>query len=408
MAMAFLTSKFDSKLMHTADGKIRFSKLSWRVSWAFSAFWFLALVSAVSAQTVPALINYQGQISNPDGTPMATADYELSFSIFDAAQGGTLIWGPQKFNGTSGPGFGPKVPVVQGYFNVMLGPVDTANQPITASFTSPTRYLEVQVGANNPIAPRQQLLSAPYAVRADQSANSSKLQGYDWSAILAPGSLDPQTGFLDGSKIATNSIDISKLAQSIIDSVVPAGTIVAFGGEESSVPRGWLLCDGRRLYSTNYPRLFASISTNWGNGSISPQLSAVNLLVPRGDFNIPDLRGVFLRGVNGNRVPNDTGFSTFDPDVSARVSSALGGAIGNHVGSMQSDAFKLHKHIVALSLDSSTINGNLSQPAAAGPFTASFSDKGIYGTHNPNSGTYAAGGSETRPVNVYVNYIIKE
>src|SRR5436190_19682494 len=94
------------------------------------------------AQTAPPLINYQGQIQNPDGSPVPTADYELSFNIYDSAQAGTLIWGPQTFNGQSGPGFGPKIPVVQGYFNVMLGPADAAGRQLSGGFNGANRYLE--------------------------------------------------------------------------------------------------------------------------------------------------------------------------------------------------------------------------------------------------------------------------
>ena len=80
----------------------------------------------VAAQSVPPLINYQGKLVNSNSIPLPTGDYELRFSIWDAATGGTQVWGPQIFNGQADPGLGlgPKVPVVQGWFNVTLGPVD--------------------------------------------------------------------------------------------------------------------------------------------------------------------------------------------------------------------------------------------------------------------------------------------
>src|ERR1041384_5477132 len=76
-----------------------------------------------SAQSVPALINYQGRLSNPDGSPLATSDYQLTFNIYDSSNiSGGLVWGPQIFDGQSAQGHGSRIPVVQGYFNVMLGP----------------------------------------------------------------------------------------------------------------------------------------------------------------------------------------------------------------------------------------------------------------------------------------------
>ena len=137
----------------------------------------LGLSPTSYSQSVPTLINYQGQIQNPDGSPLPTADYELSFSIYDAAQGGTLIWGPQIFSGESGLGYGPKIPVVQGYFNVTLGALDTTNRSLATAFSFSTRYLEIAVSNRPPITPRQQLLSAPYALRAGDAdhANTAEL-----------------------------------------------------------------------------------------------------------------------------------------------------------------------------------------------------------------------------------------
>src|SRR5262245_63092750 len=93
------------------------------------------------AQSVPSSMNFQGQVLGADGSPLATGDYELTFRIFDAAEGGTLIWGPLVLDGAGGVGHGPKIPVVQGYFNVMLGPVDTAARPLTGAFQAATRFL---------------------------------------------------------------------------------------------------------------------------------------------------------------------------------------------------------------------------------------------------------------------------
>src|SRR5256885_9584424 len=55
------------------------------------------------AQTVPPLINYQGRLLNPDGSPLPTADYQLTFKIFDSATNAVgTNWGPQIFDGSNG------------------------------------------------------------------------------------------------------------------------------------------------------------------------------------------------------------------------------------------------------------------------------------------------------------------
>lgn len=68
-----------------------------------------------------------------------------------------------------------------------------------------------------------------------------------------------------------------------IDNRVPAGVIMAYAG--SSVPDGWLDCDGSAVNRTTYATLFTAISTTWGIGDGSTT------------FNLPDLRSATLRGV---------------------------------------------------------------------------------------------------------------
>jgi hypothetical protein len=131
---------------------------------------FALFCGQAPAQSVPALINYQGQLTDANGNALPTTDYMLTFKIYDAATGGSLIWGPQGFDGATGTtGHRGKVPVVQGYFNLMLGEVDTANRAIADSFNGTNRYVEVQVSGNNPITPRQRILTTPFAFKANSA-----------------------------------------------------------------------------------------------------------------------------------------------------------------------------------------------------------------------------------------------
>ena len=121
---------------------------------------------------IPQLINYQGKLTDVNGTALATGDYELTFNIYDAPINGSLIWGPLIFDGATTPGHGGKVPVLQGHFNVILGPIDASatNRPITQAFDTGSSYIQITVddGINGPITinPRQQILSNPYTFRA--------------------------------------------------------------------------------------------------------------------------------------------------------------------------------------------------------------------------------------------------
>ncbi len=66
---------------------------------------------------------------------------------------------------------------------------------------------------------------------------------------------------------------------------VDIGFVKPFGG--MVVPPGYLYCDGSEVSRQAYDKLFAVIGTTWGEGD------GVET------FNIPDLRGIFVRGDGG-------------------------------------------------------------------------------------------------------------
>ncbi|MBI2926731.1 MAG: tail fiber domain-containing protein [Verrucomicrobia bacterium] len=144
----------------------------------------LACLSGL-AQSVPQLINYQGQLLDASGNPMPTGDYEIEVRLFPVETGGDALWGPQRFNGQSGMGLGPKIPVVGGRFNLILGPQDTSARDLAGVFAANQNvFLELKVGTGNPISPRQQMLSAPFAFNAANAANV--LEGAITAAKLDP------------------------------------------------------------------------------------------------------------------------------------------------------------------------------------------------------------------------------
>lgn len=68
---------------------------------------------------------------------------------------------------------------------------------------------------------------------------------------------------------------------------VPPGMIGTFA--TLAAPDGWLICDGSPISRTAYPALFTAIGTVWGVGDGTST------------FNKPDLRGMFMRGVDLGR-----------------------------------------------------------------------------------------------------------
>ncbi|MBB4077067.1 hypothetical protein GGR08_001384 [Bartonella fuyuanensis] len=68
---------------------------------------------------------------------------------------------------------------------------------------------------------------------------------------------------------------------------LPSGLIGSFAMER--LPEGWLLCDGKSYSRFVYWDLFCAIGTVWGEGD------GVET------FNVPDFRGMFLRGLDDER-----------------------------------------------------------------------------------------------------------
>ena len=126
----------------------------------------------LTAQTtsVPDRINYQGTLLDATGAPLASGNYTLTFRLYSTETGGALLWGPQVFGGNTGSvGRASQVPVVDGQFNLILGPTDINGDNLSEAFQSSPRFLEITIGDENattPIAPRQEILSTPYAFQA--------------------------------------------------------------------------------------------------------------------------------------------------------------------------------------------------------------------------------------------------
>src|SRR5262245_28977958 len=54
----------------------------------------LAILTPVQAQVIapPQLVNFQGRLAKPDGTPVANGNYSIRFSLWTAVTGGTEKW----------------------------------------------------------------------------------------------------------------------------------------------------------------------------------------------------------------------------------------------------------------------------------------------------------------------------
>jgi hypothetical protein len=177
--------------------------------------------------------------------------------------------------------------------------------------------------------------------------------------------------------------------------VTPTGSIQPYGG--GVVPDGYLICDGSIVNIADYPNLYAAIGTAHGHGNeVSPGVSDGLT------FHLPDLRGRFMRGTDAT--------AGRDLDAGARTPGNAGGNAGDNVGSVQDEAFKEHGHMYT---DTIAVDGS----SSGGSTYPMYDGNGLAGGANRRAATNSIdldqplfaqyNGSETRPVNVNVNFMIK-
>ncbi len=110
---------------------------------------------------VPMLLNYQGNLTAPDGTPK-NGTFTMDFSVYDAETVGNQLPAGSPWAETQ------SVQVVGGVFNVLLGSVTDIPADLFDGGPSddkgPLRFLEVAVGGET-LSPRRRIVSAAYAVQ---------------------------------------------------------------------------------------------------------------------------------------------------------------------------------------------------------------------------------------------------
>lgn len=142
-----------------------------------------------------------------------------------------------------------------------------------------------------------------------------------------------------------------------------AGAVQAFA--MATPPTGWLACNGQEVSRESYPVLFERVGTEYGAGDGATT------------FNLPDLRGEFIRGWDDGR----------------------GVDAGRAMGSSQADALQDHTHEMFMS-DPPRAGTGTRNSHSTGPRDSSVFKK-TYGIEDGRSA------SETRPRNVAMLYCIK-
>ena len=177
---------------------------------------------------------------------------------------------------------------------------------------------------------------------------------------------------------------------------LPPATVHAFAGTTS--PEGWAMCDGSEVSRSDYAALFAAIGTAYGVGDGSTT------------FNLPDMRGEFLRGLDN--MGTAAGARGKDVDGTARTVGQTQAQATKKNGLSASQAS--HQHGTSTSSAAQRIAFYSSSQGTAAPVTSGSNIltgggvgvPAVTGATTPAI-TIADGDFETRPVNIGINYIIK-
>ena len=183
---------------------------------------------------------------------------------------------------------------------------------------------------------------------------------------------------------------------------IPVGAVMAFA--MNAVPTGWLAANGAAVSRATYSALFTAVGASYGAGDGSTT------------FNLPDLRGIFVRG-SGTQTLNGFTYG------------------GGAVGGKQNDQIHEHHHehsdyyqyaTVSITAGSASNFGGGGTKFGLNSHTWSYSNTGASALRSDGSSPYTGGpyalvwngtawvrrnpnnvGSETRPANIHLLYCIK-
>jgi len=127
-------------------------------------------------------INFQGKVTNPNGTNVTNGSYTFVFKLYTVSSGGVATWTETD-----------SLTVTDGVFQVPLGAVTPL--PGSVDFNTDNIYLGITFNSDpaGEMSPRIQLMASPYAF------NSEKLGGLAASAFVQLSPSGQQTGSVNVS-----------------------------------------------------------------------------------------------------------------------------------------------------------------------------------------------------------------
>ncbi len=270
------------------------------------------LFVTLNAFAIPQLINYQAQLTHPDGTPLDTT-VAMTFNIWTAPAGGLSEWIEAH----------PAVVVTDGLFSVQLGSVN----PLPDLYAV-NRWLGVTIGGDTEMMPREQMVSVAHAYRVGTVDGASG--GTITSKInIGPGNTNAGTNACvlgTSNTAAGNYSQVSGGRQNRADT-----TYSTAGGGYGNTASGYGSTAGGGQY--NFARGTFAVVGGGGSTLLSDSNSA------RGDYSV--IGGGRDNSTSGSHATITGGRS----NVATNTGTTVGGGESNSADSVYSTASGGHNNL---------------------------------------------------------------
>jgi microcystin-dependent protein len=195
------------------------------------------------------------------------------------------------------------------------------------------------------------------------------------SAITGTAVITTDSRLSDARTPIDSSVSFSKLVQAVQETLVPTGSVVAFAFNAfAGIPDGWLECNGFAVSRSTYSNLHSKIGVSYGSGDGSTT------------FNLPDLRGYFIRGSGTNSD----------------------GTASGSFATKQSDDVKPHSHPVSWAFGTCVLSVQEIQGGRSTGSATTVTDINVStGFPSASIAIQTNLGTETRPKNIAMMYCIK-
>ena len=222
---------------------------------ALSALALLLSFGVANAQTitaVPTVMNFQGRLAKPNGTPVPDGTYNLTLGIYNdpnAIIPANLLW--QEYE--------PGVTVKNGVFAVLLGTTTALNDGIFNG----TVYFDIKINGDAPLRPRQKFVTTAYAFKANTVPD-----GTITNVKVAPG--------LDFNKLVNVPTTILSLPYSGAANTTGSAFVVTNNGNGVGITGVSVNGSGITAQSTNSTGLTVASTNGYGIVSNSSKYAGVS------------------------------------------------------------------------------------------------------------------------------------